>query len=412
MAWQYRAPLSLRIAMTCLLASATPAPSWANTWPAHAGLTATANNAVTSVMNPAGLARLENPDWVFQGLVFVSESEFVQSPSSVGGARVDESDGFMVAPFIYYGRPINDKWAFGISGVAMALGEDIGTGPSRYLMKEWVLVMGSLSPAFAYRLNEKFSVGGAVNFNYTYYFYESAVFNPEPNIGDGKMEIEANDISLSAQLAFLWELSPRTRIGVNYRSENNPDLSDTPKFEGLGPTRQMMLDMGGATTREITLEATTPQMFAAGIFHQFNNDLTATFDAMWLEFSAFSLSEFSVGNGSVDTGGQKFEDVWAFSAGLEYPVTERWTVKAGVMGTSQFIKDVNRTQTFKMDQVFAIGAGFDYKWGDNKILGLNINYYDLGDAPVEVDIPLLGTVRGEYSKHHALGLDFTFRWIR
>ena len=124
------------------------------------------------------------------------------------------------------------------------------------------------------------------------------------------------------------------------------------------------------------------------------------------------MTEFRVGDSSVDRKEQEFEDIWAFSAGLEYPLNGRWTIKGGVMGTTQFIKDVNRTKSFTLDQIFAIGAGFDYKWGDNKIVGLNLNYYDMGDAPVQVDIPILGTMSGQYRENYAVGIDFTFRWIR
>lgn len=255
-----------------------------------------------------------------------------------------------------------------------------------------------------------------MNLNYTYFFYESAVFNPEPGIGDGKMEIEASDVTLTGQLALLWELSPRTRIGFNWRSENKPELSDTPKFEGLGPIREALLEAGGAMSTQLSFQSTTPQVFGAGLFHEFNSGLRGSVDALWLEFSAFGMTEFQVGDSSVETREQNFEDVWAFSAGLEYPLKGRWTIKGGILGTTQFIKDANRTKALKMDQIFGIGAGFDYQWGKNKIFGLNLNYYDLGDAQIDtnVDIPGLGmgTLTGQYSDHYAIGLDVTLRWIR
>ena len=131
-----------------------------------------------------------------------------------------------------------------------------------------------------------------------------------------------------------------------------------------------------------------------------------------MEFSAFGMSEFAVGDSAVDVGEQDFEDVWAFTVGITYPLPNRWTLKAGLMGTTQFIKDVNRTKTFKMDQIFGAGIGAEYRWGDKRVVALNLNYYDLGDAPVEVDIPLIGTVRGQFSENYSIGLDFTFRWMR
>jgi long-chain fatty acid transport protein len=380
--------------------------------PAQSGLFAKADSAMTAALNPAGLTRLEGPDWVAQGVFFVSESEFEQTADSADGEMTVDSDGFLVAPLIYYGRPISEKWSAGFSATVLGFGEDVGEGPTRYLVSEWAMVMASVSPALAWRVSEKVSLGAALNINYTYYYYESAVLNPEPDIGDGRMEIEATDISFSGQFGLLWELTPRTRIGFNYKSEVESEFADTPEFSGLGPIRQTLLEQGGVLTNELVFQTMTPQSLGGGIYHELSSGTSVTFDAVWIEFSEFGISEFSVRDSGVEVNNQDFEDVWAFSFGVSYPLHNRWSLKAGFMGTTQFIDDVNRTKTLKMDQIFGIGLGAEYQWGDKRIIGLNLNYYDLGDAPVTVDIPLVGTVRGQYSEHYSIGLDFTFRWIR
>ena len=48
----------------------------------------------------------------------------------------------------------------------------------------------------------------------------------------------------------------------------------------------------------------------------------------------------------------------------------------------------------------------------DRVLGVNLNYYEIGDGPTETDVPLLGKLAGEFSKREAIGLDFTFRWLR
>ncbi len=384
----------------------------ANSRPAQAGLFAPADSAMTAAFNPAGMTRLDRPEWVAEGVLFVSDSTFVQTADSVDGAITQDSDSLLFAPLIYYTRPIGEKWSAGFSGTALGFGEDVGSGPTRYLVKEWALAVVSASPAAAVRLTESLSLGAALNISYTYYYYESAVFNPEPDIDDGVMEIEATDISFSGQVGLLWELSPRTRIGFNYKSEVDADLSDTPSFSGLGPTRQMMLEQGGALSNKVAFQSVTPQSLGGGIYHEFSGGTSVTFDAVWMEFSKFGMSEISVGDDTVEADSQDFEDIWAFSLGINYPLQNRWTLKAGLMGTTEFIKDVNRTKTLTMDQIFGAGIGAEYRWGDKRVVGLNLNYYDLGDAPVEVDIPLVGTVRGQYTDHYSVGLDFTFRWIR
>ena len=131
-----------------------------------------------------------------------------------------------------------------------------------------------------------------------------------------------------------------------------------------------------------------------------------------IEFSEFGVSEFRLNGNEVTAHEQDFENVWVFTAGYWHPLNDKWTIKAGVLYSTQFIKDVNRTQNFKMDQIFGIGVGAEYRWGGNKTVGLNLNFYDLGEAPVEVDIPNIGRLTGRYTKHQSIGLDFTLRWRR
>jgi len=374
----------------------------ANTGPVQSGLTATAENAFTAKTNPAGLTRIESTDWLGQLALFYSESTFEKSPDQSSGSVNTESDSILVAPFVYYARPINEKWSLGASFTALGFGEDVGgEGPGRYLVDEWAMAILSLAPAVGFRVNEDLSIGAAININYTYYSFESAIFNGAGN-DDGRLEIEADDIGLAPQLGLLYEFSPNTRVGVNWTSENDPTLSDTPEISGGG----------NINVEEVEISSTTPQSLNAGIWHRFQGGSVITFDAAWVEFSKFGVSQVSVDGSEIVTQEQDFEDVWLFTAGYWRPVSEKWTVKAGVMYSTQFIEDANRTQHFKMDRILGIGLGGEYRWGSNKVIGLNLNFYDLGDAPVQVDIPGFGSFTGKYTKHQSVGLDFTFRWSR
>lgn len=72
----------------------------------------------------------------------------------------------------------------------------------------------------------------------------------------------------------------------------------------------------------------------------------------------------------------------------------------------------NRSFSFRLDRVIGAGAGAEYRWGEHRVLGVNLTYYDLGSAPVSAGIPLLGTLAGAFSSNYAIGLDLTRRWIR
>lgn len=57
----------------------------------------------------------------------------------------------------------------------------------------------------------------------------------------------------------------------------------------------------------------------------------------------------------------------------------------------------NRSFAFRLDRIWGAGAGAEHRWGKNRVVGLNVTYYDLGGAPMSTTIPLVGTLSGEYS---------------
>jgi long-chain fatty acid transport protein len=385
---------------TILLSSLLVGIAEANSGPAQTGLFALADSAITAATNPAGLSRIESSEWVGQLLLFYSDSTFEKSPDESSGAIKTDSDGSLVAPFIYYARPVNDKWTFGASVTAIGFGEDVGgEGPGRYILDEWASFIASFSPAIAYQVNDRLSLGAALNINYTYYSFESAIFNG-PGNPDGRLEYEADDVSLSPQLGVLYEFSDRTRVGFNWTGEDKASLYDTPK----------VTNGGSVSVTEIKVSTVTPQSVGLGVWHEFNGGSSFTLDTIWAEFSEFGLSDVYVDGSEIVTQDQEFEDIWVFTAGYQMPINASWTAKAGLLYSTQFIDDVNRTQKLKLDQIFGIGIGGEYQWPSGKVLGMNLNYYDLGDAPVQLDIPGFGSFSGQYTKHHSIGLDVTFRW--
>ena len=398
------------LAGTMLLATAPHA----STGPALSALTAPANSAVTAASNPAGLTRLKRSEWVVQLQAFSTDSTFVTTADSYSGVTEEDSSGSVVFPSLFFARPISERLTFGFSiSIPGGLGEDLDDdGPQRYLLDEWSLGFVSVAPAIGYRLNERWSLGAGLNINYFVLDYESAVFNFDPTIGDGKMEIEASDLTLGFQLGLLYEVTDRTRIGVSYRSENDPELSDRPEFSNLGPLRQQLLDQGGVLNQEITLENQFPQIITAGLYHQFTNDVEFTVDVAWIDFSEFGFSEVRLGSQSLTTAPTEYEDIWAVSAGVSWPVKDRWKLKFGAVYASSGVEDENRTFALRLDEIWGVGVGAEYQWRDDRVLGVNLSYFEIGDGPTETDVPLRGRLAGEFSDREAIGIDFTFRWLR
>ena len=74
----------------------------------------------------------------------------------------------------------------------------------------------------------------------------------------------------------------------------------------------------------------------------------------------------------------------------------------------QPVSDENRTSTWRLDSMWGVGLGAEYAFSDKKILAFNLNYMDLGNAPVR---SRNGNLVGEYDERYAIIFDVTFRWI-
>jgi long-chain fatty acid transport protein len=380
--------------------------------PAASGLVAPADTAETVRDNPAGLTRLQNPEWVGE-VVALATSSTDEISASTGGARSVASNGNFAIPAMYYARPWNDRLTLGISlSVPAGLGSNPGDATiGRYLLEKWTLGYLSLSPAAGYRLNERLSFGLALDLNYASYDYESAVFN---GLGqpDGTMRLKDGDFGVGFRLGALYELSPTTRFGLTYRSATTSHFSSTPEFSGLTPQRQAVLEATGVLTRTVTLESKFPQTLIAGTYHEFANGASATLDLAWVDFSQFGLTQASVGNTSIATSNARYNDIWAGSAGLAWPLRGGWTAKVGMAYASSGISDANRSYALRLDRIWGIGVGAAYRWTKEKSIDVNLTYYDLGTAPVSVGVPGIGSLSARYSTNYAIGLNISFRWER
>jgi long-chain fatty acid transport protein len=376
------------------------------------GLFATADDAVTAAMNPAGLTRLHETEWVGGIQAFYTASDFNTSAQSVGGSSSNSSSSSLAIPALYYARPVNEALTLGASlTVPSGLGSNPGDStPARYVLEKWTLGYASLTPAAGYRVNEKLSFGAGVNFNYALYDYQTAVFNG-PGQPDGKMELRDSSFGVGFQLGALYELTPATRFGLTYTSATTSHFSSTPELSGLTAQREALLP-AGIRSSPVTLDSKFPQNVGAGVWHEFADGKSASLDAIWVNFSQFGLSSATLGSQSIEVDNQRYNDIWAASAGLKWPLNQKWALRLGAAYASSGVDAQNRSFSLRLDRVIAGGAGAEYRWGKNRVVGANLTYYDLGSAPVSTTIPLLGTVSGEFSSNYAIGLDLTLRWIR
>ncbi len=384
--------------VTCCIVFLT-ATVHARPYPGQTGMAAAADSASTAGTNPAGITRFKSRTMQVELLAFFSDNTWEGDIGNSGLGFKSDTTNTTILPTSYVVQPINDEWTFGFTILGMGFSEDFGDWPGKYIVETFDLIYLSAFPSLAYRVNDKLSVAASLALTYTKYEQERAVLNPlDPGFGEGSMKIDADGATVGFGLSALYQFTDRTRVGLIYRSELDPELEGGADFSGLGPNTEALLTGAGLIDADVDMSSRTPQSVIAGLYHEFDNGHAVTVDVIWSDFSKFKLSEKYINGTSISDSSVEYDDIFAFSVSYTWPVNERWMLGVGGFYAADMIEDENRTLALRLDSMWSLGVGFEWQWTDNRTLGASISYIGIGDAPVtSPTIPGLGAITGEYT---------------
>ncbi len=378
---------------------------------AHAGgpvfvdLSAGAGDARIVGSNPAGMTRLEETSWRTGLIVSYSESTWEASSDRLGTFSEDETDNEVFIPSLFYVRPLNERWTVGASlSATSGLGDDGNEDSvSRYLSTDWSVGTFTFQPSVAYRFNDAWSLGFGLGVNYTLYEWEAAVFN---GVGqpDGKVEVEPDDVNLNYILSAHWAPTERTRFGISWRSEYEPNMEDTPDYSNVDPDRQSDTDL--------ELDITMPQSVLGGVYHDLGNGHWLSLDLLWIEASEFNIESAVVDEeGGFTVNPYNLDDTWVATVGWGMAWNERWSLGLGLLYLDDPVDEDNRNILLRVDSLWGLGASLEYTWPSGMTLGGNVSWLDTGDAPVTTPaLPIVGTIEGEFTDRTNLLFELYLTW--
>lgn len=401
--------LLLVVAVTTITATVVEA----QTNPAFTGMTASAENATTAYSNPAGMTRIDHTQLVGLVTLGYSESDF-KLKNGTTGANLGSitNEGTFLVPQLYLSIPFKKNWRFGFSlNIPSGIDSDYGDDwVGRYQVQRSSLIFVAATPTLAYRLNDKWSLGGGLQFVYTRYEQTSAINNIPENLSDGQVTIDNDGIGLGFTLGALYEITPQTRIGLAYRSETNPDLEGEPEYSNLGPLREQVLNNAGVLGQPLNADLRSPQSVNIGVYHELGSGWCFTADGAWIDFSEFGLEQVSVGPNTVSYSSD-YKDIWGGSIGAQYRFSEVWSGALGAAYLSSGVDDKDRTLAMPIDRIWGLGIGVARQLRKKRKIHVNLNYYDLGEASIDATLnELAGRVVGEHETRFAILLDFGLVW--
>jgi long-chain fatty acid transport protein len=381
--------------------------------PALTGLVAVADDAESVFVAPAGMARLEGTHMTVQSMFVSSFADFEvdENVTTIDGGNPNKGKDPIIIPSIYYVRQLNDKWNAGISlTIPSGFGADYGsTWAGRYQTVDFSLVYVALTPALSYRFSDKLMFGGSVGFNYTEETSELKI--PQP-LGDtdGKISSDMDGVGINVTLSMLYEFTEHTRAGIAWTSDSDADLEGNIQLRKLGPVFDQIAQDAGIKDLNIELTNTLPQRVLAGVYHEFDSGNFFTVDMMWMKFSDFTVSDIELDGVDVNVSAPDiYDDIWAVTAGMGFPVSQKLTYKVGAMWVSQAVDDDDRNFSIRLDAMWGVGAGLSYALTEERKLDLNATLLNVGDSPVDTE-SAAGRVAGENDDPYAVLVELTYHF--
>jgi long-chain fatty acid transport protein len=382
---------------------------------AFAGGSASAEDASTVFLNPAGMTRLQGTRFT-AGLHYIMPStKFSNQGSTInpllGGAPLTGGNGGdagvdALVPNLYYVRDINERWKFGL-GIGAPFGlsssyDDDWVG--RYHALDSELKTININPALAVKLNDQVSLGFGISAMYSEARLTNAVDFSAGCLGsaplatcgalglttpqgtDGEAEVQGDDWGFGFNIGLLWQATDATRIGAHYRSRTKHTLEGDADF--VYPSAGAVTFATGAGLidgADVTADLTTPDSFSVSIYHDINPQWAVMADYTWTNWSVFDELRIEFDTGASDSVvTTDWNDTDRFSVGLNYRHNSAWLWRAGVAYDEGATPDAaRRTPRVPDEDRTWLAVGFNYQPSDNMNIDVGYTHLWVDDARVQ-----------------------------
>jgi len=271
------------------------------------------------------------------------------------------------------------------------------TAVSRYTATKTLLQAPNISPTFAYKLNDKWTLGGSLNFQY----YKVELANQvatsvtNPSIAtDVTSSIEGDDSGLGFSLGFEYQATPKTRIGVSYRSSIEHSFDADIAITGTPENYASLLNVASENGINITsptgkakFDIETPSMFQIGLLHKLDDKKEIYANANLTGWSVFEDTVVTYDNGLASTTvDNDWDDSWYIALGMGYQYNDKLKFRTGAAyDWTPTPADAVSPRAPNNDR-WNIGAGFSYQKSDKIKLDFAYQYIKF----TEVTIALAG----------------------
>lgn len=422
---------------------------------------AEAADASTLFYNPAGLTHLKTHE-ITGALNVVMPSIRYETISAQyrGGAEVNQgsrsgkiTSTAVVVPHIYGAYKLNDNTTLGL-GVYTPFAsrtEYDQDSVLRYNMNKLGLTTIAVEPTIAFKANDKLSVAAGVVAQYSeaeLRKYADWGLRSTSGTADGYAEVKGNDWGFGYHLAALYDLTPRTRIGINYRSKVNHTLkgdahwkadyrfNPLASFAGTGTDydyRATTEALGYKADEGANISIITPESLSVHGMHQLNDKVNLFGDVTWTRHSRFDTAVLNFENPKVvgvnlvngtpvysnnTTLTPNWRNTIRVSTGASYQYSKALQLRAGLAFDQSPVRtSENRMVTLPDGNRIWFSAGIKYNISDKQTLDVAATHIHINNTTVNAatstgnDVDSKGAIHAKFKNYaNIFGVQYSYKF--
>ncbi len=402
---------------------------------AYAGAAAHTPDASTIFFNPAGMTDLEGdhltialhkiiPHSSFTNDGSTAAAAFAGSPFATLNGEDDDGGSAAIVPNLYWVKTLSETTKFGLGvnspfGLATEYADDwIG----RYHGVVSDLAIININPSLAYKVNDKFSIGGGIDvmlgtvtltsaidfgaicmaqFNYD----TCAALGSLPQSADGFAELVGDNlgsISIGFNLGLKYKFTEQSTLGIAYRSEVEMEVEGeadftVPSSSGFVYAADLFIDT------DLNATVNLPASLSVSYAHEVGS-VTYLADATWTGWSSYEELRIEYVNpsqpDSVTTN--DWEDVMRYSLGLDYQYSEDTIYRVGIAYDETPVPSAElRTPRLPGTDRTWFSFGLSKQLDDDLSIDIGVSHLVMDTAEInnefESSVPTLAaTLTGEY----------------
>ena len=361
--------------------------------------------------NPAGMTGIDSDQAVTGLQVAIPTVRFDSKVATAGGSDGGNSGIVGVIPSTFVVKVLNEDWRIGF-GVSAAGGGGVDYGKDfvgRYQAQKAELGVLALSPAVAYRVNDKLSLGAGVSFFYSQMDLRIAINQGSEPDGQVKMD-ELDDWGTQGYLGLTYKATDRLTLGAVYRTESDTELEDDIDFKNITipPINELTSQFDKAQ-----IDYTYPQMIRLGLKYQLSDVTMLMADFDWEEWSAFGDTRIGISGADqpvIEAFDRGFDDTWHIGFAFAHILPEEQVLTAGIGYDSSPVSDSKRTADLALDEQLRLSLAYGKDFSDKLAFNLGGTFLWLGEG--KMDQTVQGErFKGEFSTNHTIFLSATMKYL-